>query len=76
MSYLNIWKTDADVVSDGDLDDESTIVLDGVLSKDEEDRNKFNSFDYDEWLAGAAHLIKMVDALNEGEAIVITKDIN
>jgi hypothetical protein len=71
MSYINVWKTEAS----GDDDNLDVVTIDSRLSTREDDRDKFNSFEYDEWLAAAAHVIRALDALNDGEALVITKDV-
>lgn len=72
MSYLNIWL----VKTTEDDDNLSVVTIDGKLSTSDQDGDKFKAYEYDEWLIAAARVVSMMDALNDGEALVITKDIS
>lgn len=72
MSYLNIWLAKT-VDNEEDL---SLVVIDGRLSTADPDGDKFKAYEYDEWLIAAARVVSMMDALNDGEALVITKDVS
>lgn len=72
MSFINIWEK-VPITEDGDTHE--TVTVSVTLSKRDGDRDEFNSFEYDEWLAAAAYVIKLLDELEDGQALVITKDI-
>lgn len=68
MSLINVW----DDAEGGSSADEDEVRLRDVHKKD----GSHKSFETDsETLAAIAHIVKLLDDLDNGQAIVITKDV-
>lgn len=68
MSLINVW----DDAQDGTSGDEDEVRLRNVHKKD----GSHKSFETDsETLAAAYHILELLDNLENGEVIVITKDV-
>ncbi len=70
MSNINVWNVDEDLTDDAQ--EEDTVKLPTVNKND----SVHKSFETDsEELEAVRHILKLLDDLNNGEAIVITKDV-
>lgn len=67
MSYINIHRVSVDRIESGGVDMQ---LLEGL-----HDGNEVSSSTDGEELSAAAHIIGLVDGLENGEALVITRDI-
>lgn len=68
MSLINVW----DDAQDGTSGDEDEVRVRNVHKKD----GSMKSFETDsETLAAVAHILKLLDDADNGDVIVITKDV-
>jgi hypothetical protein len=75
VSYINVWQTTPTETSSNEWGTLDEVKIPETLLKHYRSDDKFKSFDYDEWLAAATLVIKLMDGLDNGQAIVITKDV-
>lgn len=70
MSNINVWNVDEDLTDDAQ--EEDTVKLPTVNKND----SVHKSFETDsEELEAVRYILKLLDDLNNGEAIIITKDV-
>lgn len=67
MSNINVWDTE----QDGTSGDEEEVRLRNVHKKD----GFLTSFDGDEELMAVKHIIELIDKMDNGDVVIITKDV-